>query len=212
MMNLLGPPTIEYCEKPIQGLIKRPYYAVSNLAFLLSGFLILSKGKMNRLSKIFGFTAITIGLLSFFYDASYLYFSQLLDLTGMLLFVNILLYLNLDKLFKSSKYLILMQVISYLASISAIIYFQGFAGNVVFGIYVLSVIVTEYLLCKQKLHQNYGYWVLAIVLFVVGFAIWLLDASKLFCFTFGLLNGRAVFHYLNAFSIYYLYKFYALNG
>lgn len=91
-LNFFSEPTIEYCEKPLQTIIKRPYYAISNLAFLFTGIYILYKGKKSKLSQIFGFTAITIGLLSFLYDASYLYISQLLDLSGMFLFVNILIY------------------------------------------------------------------------------------------------------------------------
>ena len=211
-MNLFSTPTIEYCEKPIQGLIKRPYYALSNLAFILSGVLILYKGKMSRLAKIFGFTALTMGLLSFFYDASYLYISQLFDLAGMFLFVNILLYLNLKSLKKALKNLIFFQMIIFVVSMALIIIYQGFTGNFVFGLYVLAVVLSEYLLFKNKSHQNHKYWLLAFGLFVIGFAIWLLDASNTLCFSFGLLNGRAIFHYLNAISIYYLYVFYKLNS
>lgn len=211
-MNLLSSPTIEYCEKPIQGLIKRPYYALSNLAFLFSGLLILYKGKMNRLAKIFGFTAITIGILSFFYDASYLYISQLFDLAGMLLFVNILIFLNIKSLRKTFNNLIWFQILAFTASMAVIIIIRGFTGNVVFGSYVLAVVISEYLLYRNKTHLNHKYWILAFGLFVLGFAIWLLDESKTLCFSFGLLNGRAVFHYLNAISIYYLYIFYDLNS
>lgn len=210
-MNLLSAPTIEYCEKPIGNFIKRPYYAVSNLAFLISGVFILYKGKMNKLAKLFGFTAITIGFLSFLYDASYLYISQLFDLAGMLLFVNILLYLNIKTLRKTFGNLPVYQILAFIVSMAAIIVFRGFTGNIIFGTYVLAVIASEYLLFKNKSHRKYKYWMLAFGLFVLGFAIWLLDASKTVCFSFGLLNGRAVFHYLNAISIYYLYVFYDLN-
>lgn len=211
-MNLFGPPTIEYCEKPIQGLIRRPYYAVSNLAFLIAGALIMYRGGLNRLSKIFGFTAISIGLLSFYYDASYLYISQLLDLTGMILFINVLLYLNLSRLLKSSKYLLIIQALVYLISMGLIVSFGRFTGNIIFGAYVLTLIITEYRLYKSKLHRHHKYWLIALTLFVVGFAIWLLDASKTVCLNFGLLNGRAIFHYLNAISIYYLFIFYEINS
>jgi len=211
-MNLFAQPTIEYCEKPVSGLIKRPYYAISNFAFFASGVLILVKGRKSKLAMLFGYTAIVIGLLSFAYDASYLYISQLLDLTGMLLLVNILLYLNLGKIFRFAKRLVSLQIVLYLLSMATIMYFRGFAGNIVFGIYVLAVIVTEYILKRRKQNQNYKYWILAFAFFVLGFAIWLLDSSKTVCFSFGLLNGRAVFHYLNAISIYYLYIFYEANN
>ena len=129
----------------------------------------------------------------------------------MLLFINVLLYLNLGRLLRTSKYLVFTQFLAYVISMTTIILFGGFTGNVVFGTYVLTLIVTEYLLCRRKWHLHHKYWLLALTLFVVGFAIWLLDASKTLCFNFGLLNGRAVFHYLNAISIYYLYVFYDLN-
>lgn len=106
----------------------------------------------------------------------------------------------------------MVQFLAYLCSMATIIYFGGFTGNIVFGTYIIGVMASEYFLYMRNKHKNYKWWLFAVGLFVLGFAIWLLDASHTYCVSFGLLNGRSVFHYLNAISIYFLYKFYETNN
>ena len=69
---LFSEPTINYCESAISGLIKRPYYALSNLAFFIVAIFIIKDGKGSKLSKAFGYIIILVGLLSFLYDSSFL--------------------------------------------------------------------------------------------------------------------------------------------
>lgn len=205
---LLLEPTVKYCEQPTDGIIKRPYYAISNLVFFLVGFIILRE--RTKLAKLFGYTTLAIGLFSTLYDTFYLYGLQLLDLTGMFIFINLLLFLNLTKFLKASKILILQLVIGLL-SLMAIIYFKSYSGNIIFGLYVIALIITELILYSKNIHINLKNWLIAFGLFVLGFIFWFLDTKKVVCFNFGLLNGRAIFHYLNSISIYYLYKFYKLQ-
>jgi len=208
---LLSEPTIKYCEVAVNGLIKRPYYAISNFAFLISGVLILLKGKGSVLSRAFGLVAILVGTLSFVYDSSYLYISQLLDLTGMLIFISLLLYLNLSLLYKNKVLILVIQIISILLGLAIIIIFQGYSGDVVFGVFVLTYILSEIHLLREGKHKDYKRWMLVVVIFLIGFVFWIFDASKTYCASFGLLNGRAIFHFINAVVIYYLYEYYRLQ-
>jgi len=208
---LLSEPTIKYCETPTEGLIARPYYAISNLAFLFVGIMILLKGKGSSLSKAFGSLAILVGFFSFLYDSSYLYVFQLLDLTGMLLLISFLLYLNLSVIYRNKALVIVLQVIAILLGLISIIVFQGYSGDIVFGIFVLLCIASEIYLLRVGRHKNYLRWLLPLVIFIIGFIFWFFDASKIFCTSFGLLNGRAIFHFLNAIVIYYLYDYYRLQ-
>lgn len=208
---LFSEPTIKYCENPTSGLIARPYYAISNIVFLIVGITILLKGKGSSLSKAFGLMAILVGLLSFLYDASYLYVFQLLDLTGMLLLINFLLYLNLSALYKNKALTIVLQIMAILLGLISIIVFQGYSGDIVFGIFVLLYIASEIYLLQTGRHENYLKWLLPLVIFLIGFIFWFFDASKVYCASFGLLNGRAIFHFLNAIVIYYLYDYYRLQ-
>ncbi len=207
-MNLLGKPTIEFCEQAGAGLIKRPFYALSNIAYIFVGFLILSK--KTRFSKIFGLTALFIGLASFLYDASYTYISQLVDLLGMLIFINVLIFLSARLYFTkvSKQILVILQALAVVFGMLAIIYYKSFAGEFVFGTFIVVEILLQFLLYKEGRVKNSRLWMYGLGLFLFGFGIWLLDASHLLCDPTNILNGRSVFHLLTSGSIYYLYKYF----
>jgi hypothetical protein len=206
MEYLLSAPTIQYCEAALNMFIARPWYAASNVAFIIAGLAILMKG--GRYSRLFGILALSVGALSFIYDATYTYLSQLFDLSGMLILIGLLLYLNLSLIVKNRRRLLTGLIGSLVAILVAIIFFKGFAGNILFGSLVLTYVISEIYLLRTKKHSNGRAWALAFGIFVLGFIFWLFDASRLYCVDLGLLNGRSVFHYTNAVTIYLLYAFY----
>lgn len=206
MRALLDSPTITYCEVALDGLVKRPWYALSNLAFFIAAFLIYRTEK-TPLARQFAVVTMLVGSLSLIYDANYTYLSQLFDLSGMLLFINLLLFLNLQRLYPAFKSLWWL-ITAGLTSLATIVYFGAYAGNFVFGLFVVAVIVTEVILLKTKKHNNSKLWYIALAVFAAGFAVWLFDASKVICFDFGLLNGRAIFHYTSAIVMYQMFSFY----
>ena len=205
MDYLFKAPTIQYCEVAMNAFIARPWYALSNVAFIIVGVLILTRGGRYR---ILGAVAFLIGILSFTYDASYTYLSQLIDLSGMLIFISVLLYLNLRLLMSSQRKLIGLLVAGFLTSLCIIIIFRGFMGDIVFGLLVLGYVISELYLLHTKRHINRQRWAIALGIFALGFIFWLSDASHLYCADFGLLNGRAIFHYTNAITIYLIFTFY----
>ncbi len=205
MEYFLSSPTIQYCEAASAALIARPWYALSNLAFIIAGILILRKG--GRLSRLFGALSLVIGALSFFYDATYTYLAQLFDLSGMLMLIGLLLYLNLSLVVKSRKRLLIGIVTSLVVALTAIIFLKGFAGNIIFGVLVLAYVASELHLLKIKRHSS-DRALFAFGIFVFGALFWLSDASHFYCLDFGLLNGRSIFHYTNAITIVLLYSFY----
>lgn len=207
-------PTVSYCEQPTGGLIERPFYAISNIAFLIVGFLILSRGSFSRmrqlpadkktpLSKAFGYSMIAVGLFSFVYDATYSYLFQLLDVAGMYIFITLVMYLNTQRLglnlHKAWRWatLALGMIIFY--------FFKGEIGNVIFGLFILFVIISEWMI-KEKISRKD--WITGIVLFALGFGIWMFDATKLLCDPNNIFNGRGIFHLLEAAAVYYFYKHY----
>lgn len=60
-------PTVEYCEKAGNGFIKRPFYAIGNLVYLAVGLLILKKGNGSKISKLFGYMSLFIGIYWLFF-------------------------------------------------------------------------------------------------------------------------------------------------
>lgn len=210
-MNFLGKPTMEFCEKAGVGLIKRPFYALSNLAYLFVGALILSK--RTKLSFVFGSLTILVGAFSFFYDASYTYGAQLLDLFGMFLFANLLLYLSARRLLKWNRgVIIFFQILLILKGMFLVIFLKSFWGDVIFGEFVLAVLVMETISWQKKEVINFRLFTSSLLLFFWGFLIWMLDAGALVCDPTNIVNGRSIFHILTAIAIYQLYKYYELQN
>lgn len=206
MRALLDSPTVSYCETAGSGIIRRPWYALSNLAFIIAAYAIYTTER-SPLARQFALVTLAVGVLSFIYDASYTYISQLLDLSGMLLFINLLIFLNLKMLFPNRK--ILPWLIGLVSiAIITIVYFGAYAGNIIFGLYVIGVVITEITLLRTNRHRGAQHWIFTLIIFAIGFAIWLLDATKTTCFDFGLINGRAIFHYASAFVMYRMFTFY----
>lgn len=209
MSILTGAPTVEFCEKAGQGLIARPFYALSNLPYLFVSYLIIKKGK-GTLAKLFAITTGVIGTLSLIYDIRPVRLTQLTDLMGMYIFAGLLLTLTLSRLLSKPLKVILFFVaplvgFGYLSTILL----GGQSGNIIFGTYIFVHILGELFMKLKGRSQSYALWVKAFAVFMVGFASWLLDVTKTFCADFGLLNGRVVFHYAGAAAAYLLYLFYA---
>lgn len=209
MRELLGVPTITYCEAASDALIKRPWYAISNLAFFIVAFLIWRRDR-TTLGKQFALTTLLIGVLSFVYDSTYTYIAQLADLTGMLLFATLLLSLNARRL-GAVRYKLWLACCMIVALVM-IILLGHYAGNIIFGTYIVAVLITELMIRRGQPNTSSKYWALAMSVFLLGFAAWLLDSSHTICFDIGLLNGRAIFHYTSATTMYLLYKHYAATN
>lgn len=102
MRSLLGEPTITYCKIARDAFVRRPWYALSDIAFFIVAYRIY-RSEASTLAKLFAGTVLAIGILSLMYDVTYTYISQLFDLAGMLIFINLLLFLNIRALKSRSK-------------------------------------------------------------------------------------------------------------
>ena len=197
-------PTIEYCEKAVDGLIARPGYFISNIPYILLGIFLLTK--KDKLAKIFGSISILIGVFSGIYDASFKFNAQILDLLAMFTLINFLFIFNLYKLKVIDQNLsIILAVIFQIVYFVGILYFEGSSGRILFGIFVLFVIGSEYLIHKRKLIESHIYFLIALATFLIGFLIWTFDASQTICSPIEWLNGRAIYHYITTVTIYYIY-------
>lgn len=210
-MKLLSKPTVEYCEKPINFIISRPGYAISNLPYIFLGLFLLLKKNKSATTNLFGCFAIAIGLASFFYDATYTLLSQLIDLSVMFTFINSLIVLNLLRLHQNinRRNLLSIFVLIFITYILLTFALGGSTGRILFGLSVVALIVTE-VMNKVKYRNTYSLskWTYAFLIFIFGFILWLFDAQQIVCFEWSIFNGRSLFHYCTAGSIYFLEKFY----
>lgn len=129
----------------------------------------------------------------------------------MLVLIGTLLYLNLRQIVQHKRLLISGLIVSLAVALIVIICFRGFTGDVVFGLLVLGYVIGELYLLRTKQHLHSWRWALAFSIFLLGFIFWLCDASHFYCANIGLFNGRAIFHYTSATTIYLLFVFYRLQ-
>lgn len=199
-------PTVEYCEQATYSIIARPGYFISNFVYILLGFYFLSQP--GKLAKSFGLISIVVGIFSAIYDASFLFYAQILDLSAMAILVLFLLGLNFNKLnLLNHKKIISLLSILLITYMAVILLLEGQSGRIMFGIFVLGVIMTDYLCLKTNPQKDKKYFLLALFLFLLGFLIWMVDATQTICSPIEYLNGRSIYHYLTALSIFYLYKY-----
>jgi hypothetical protein len=130
----------------------------------------------------------------------------------MLILIDFLLYQDLSKLYKKSEKKILTYLFLFtLIGLSIIILFKGVAGNIVFGSFVLADVYVQDLLYRKRLNHDYKYWIWAFLIFAFGFILWIPDLTKTLCAPMALFNGRALFHYSVAVTLYFLAIFYSKN-
>jgi len=130
----------------------------------------------------------------------------------MLLFVNLIIYFSARRYFKiSTKKLISLQVLFVLIGMLFIFYFKSFAGEFVFGTFIIFAILLEFLLWRHNQTTNFKLWVQSLIIFILGFIFWLPDAMELWCDPTNYINGRSVFHLFTSAAIYLLYRYYSLQ-
>jgi hypothetical protein len=197
-------PTVIYCEQALDFVIARPGYFISNFAYIFVGLLLIFK--KDKVAKVLGILSIVIGIFSGIYDASFKFNAQILDLLAMFSLVNFLLVFNLYKLKIINKLgALILALVFELIYLAGILSLEGSSGRIIFGLFVVGVILSEFVIFKKRLISNFKYFLIALITFLIGFGIWTLDASQLLCSPIEWLNGRAIYHYITAITIYYLY-------
>jgi len=201
IQNLYSQPaTVDYCEKIVSGLVKRPFDTAGNVVFLVLGIIFLVIGKNQKLAKIFGWMTLVIWLFSSLYDANANLLFQVFDFTAMYIFITLLISLNFKRLGINLSAVFRWLII--ILGVIVFILFRGLSPHVFFGTLVLTVIVTEFI--ARTDHRKY--WYLGITSFMVGIIFWIIDLNKLVCDPTKIFSGRNLEHLFFAIAIYLIYK------
>lgn len=214
-----------WCEAPrIGAWILEPVNTWTNLAFVLMGFYMLwavfikkdfkYQSVNARYPLIFALGLIATGLGSFFFHASRSFEWQWFDLMGMYILSLYFLLFNFvrsGKIHHSGNIIKNFQSLFFLGlAICGVItyYFPGF-GRYLFGIQILFTFIHTILIQRTGLHANKGkYLAIAAVLFVVAVTAWNIDRMRIICHPYALMNGHGIWHLLDAFAAYYLYRYF----
>jgi len=228
---------LTFCEhNRVTEAIVQPANTWSNFGFLMVGLLLvfigindlkIRKPSSNNLlvrypgfSILLGASCIYLFFGSFLYHASLSYFFQKLDITGMYAVVLSLIAYNLFRLFPTryaklkKNYASNHHVIIVAAVLFNLVFFAGLWKvnvNVLFpaAIIVLMIINIFYNRSQGQFSKLYRYlFHLSIIVLLFSTTLWILDRQDIWCIPTSIWQGHALWHILNATSIFILYMCY----
>ncbi|MCS6934770.1 MAG: ceramidase [Chitinophagales bacterium] len=227
-----GPPSgvgADFCEASRPGYIRQPANTWSNLGFVFFGLLMawqLSHAKFdayhNRFTRspftglFFSCLVIALGPGSMAMHATETSLGGDLDMLSMYLVVSFAASYAMQRYFDWSNIVFTVSFITIVLLCEwAGTYYEpvpvvDYAGNAAFGFFVCVTIVFEMLNAyhrKRKLSKLWGYGSLATL--ILAFIIWNMwkDGSPL-CNPGSLIQGHAMWHLLDSFAAYCLFRFY----
>jgi len=204
-----------FCESTHeQSPIRQMANTYSSLAFVFSGMLVIVRQPIgSRLTRvhvvIMGVASLIVGVGSAFYHASLTFIGQFFDVFGMFLLAAFMLVYAFERIWDLrltttlSLYLALNLFLSWLQIVIPD------TRRYVFAIVLIIALLFEYYFRLKKKPQIEVRWLrIGIGLLTGAYIIWILDNTRLVCFTNSLIQGHAVWHILGAVSVLFLHRYY----
>ena len=215
------PPTMQFCERNLCSYITTPANTWSNIAYIIIGSYLFFKKKGNTPTYLvlFPIAAISTGIASFLYHASFTFLFQFFDLSSMYFFSSLLVVLNWHRLNGiNDKKIFYIFIVLIFFSMSLLLIFKSI-GVFIFGLHLVTAIFLEFKIFRREkslrsAHQSFSFvyyrnFLLAISCFIIAFLIWILDFKRIICDPENhILQGHAIWHILTAFCYLFLYRFY----
>jgi hypothetical protein len=209
LQEFLGKPTIQFAENNLAGCIAQPANTYSNLAFIIVGiwcWVLLSKTKFKDL-YLFPISFILIGLTSGFYHASATFFGQFLDFFSIYILGSDLIYLAAQNLVYN-KTILGIWLCVFTIILGFILWFAP--------IFRIPIAFAELFALIYLERKNLGKatdakpFKIALLIFILSFAIWNLDLYSVWDIESlnHIINGHAIWHILNSFSLYFVFRYY----
>jgi hypothetical protein len=207
------PATMAFCEQRLCSIIAEPANTWSNIGYLLVGIYVCWLAKREGFLRLLpiGVIAVLVAIGSTFFHASGTFIGEVVDLFAMFLFANFMLCFNLNRLvgIKGGVLVALYALLTF-AALALMLYVNPI------GILAFTVLVTIALLLEIKIYRNlrpngadYRYLWYLIFTFGLSYGIWRLDVHHIVCNPHNhMLQGHSLWHLLNCFCFYFLYKFY----
>ncbi len=212
-----GAPNIKWCEETLCQWISEPANTWSNLGFIIIGLFILYisiKNKHNFQLKQFGPIVFFMGAMSFFYHLSNFYLSQILDFVGMYFFVGWAIGMNLVRLEKLSKKMLLWFNLVLAISLTVLMhamYVLGVHFQVLILIFAFFILATEFLV-RKKVAVSYKWLYISLGLLGMALSFSIIDGKRIWCDSTAhgwFSHGHALWHWLGSIAMYPIYLHYA---
>jgi hypothetical protein len=218
-----APATMEFCERPLCGLVTEPSNTWSNIGYVVVGVVVLrlvrAEGK-RHLAPI-GWSALAVALGSAFFHASSTFVGQVVDIGAMFLFAVFWLALDLQRLlaWRTRTVRVFHGVLTALSVLVLIM--EHTWGVQLFSLQVTGTFLVEIALFMRQRRAaradtaspeprvDYRHLVRLSLFFALAYAIWQLDFHRVVCDRdLHVISGHAVWHLLNSACFYFLYRFF----
>ena len=206
-----SPATAIFCEENLCSWIAQPSNTWSNLPFVIAGVMIVRASSNRPLLKLLGHSAWILGLGSAMFHASATFIFEVWDLLGMFMISGLMASLNLARYRHVSKP---HEIIAFFLGMTtlALILLLSFRpiGIALFATEVAFALTLEVLMHLREDAVDFKFAKLFIGSFAAAFILWNLDIHNIVCDPKNhILTGHAVWHFLNACAIWFIYRFYS---
>ncbi len=224
-----------FCElNRFDQLIVQPANTWSNLGFIIVALIIISIAKNdhkyfersqvnNLLARYPGFTFLTgfatlyMGLGSFLYHGTLTYAFQKMDQTGMYFVLIAAIAYNVYKLAPRIRYKgVIYSSHKFIIGCAIALMFAFYVVlwklpiNVTFPVLVISFFISNFVVLKKINHSIpvKAFLKASSLTMLVSYGVWILDITNKLCSPTSIFQGHALWHLLNAVSIFLMYLYY----
>jgi hypothetical protein len=212
-----------FCEADRSSLIRQPANTISSLGYCLLAALILAFAAYDRysadhtapplrrsavLAALFATSVLVIGTGSAFYHASLTFVGQTWDVLGMYLLGTYLLLYNVTRFRRTSPLMIAILYVLMNSALLVLLVAWPLLRRYAFGILIFGVLWMEWAIRRrQRVFANRAHLTVALALLGGGFAIWLLDLTRLVCTTDSWIQGHAIWHGVGAVATFEMFLY-----
>lgn len=210
-LNSLEPAHAKFCEARVDGIPRYPANTYSNLAPLIAGIIIIYLARhRSRGLKMLGWATAYTGIASGLFHATDTFIGEVLDLSGMYLFILSCLSLQLGRIEALPRSRVVLFSLGSCVLFTAISIMFIYAAVPLFAAVVAAVIILE-LRSKHVTSFKWAYASFAVL--GVSLIFWLLDYFHIMCNPHNhYINGHALWHILSAFTFFFAYLHFAENS
>lgn len=208
------PGTVHFCEERLCAWIAEPSNTWSSLGYVVIGLVMLVQAlrPLAARSLAVAMAQIMIGIGSFFFHASGIFWGELLDQVGMFMLSALIFAFSLAQAKQLSAARTVQVYVGLVLASSLLMLVVRPIGIPLFAVQLAAGLGWQIRLWSRStgsaksLHRPFF---IGLGIFLVSFLIWLGDITGLACRPQNhLLTGHAIWHILNAISVYKLGVFY----
>jgi hypothetical protein len=211
-----------FCETVSTSFIRQPINAYSNLGYIIVGIAILIylkkteqsrgthavlSGLTRRILILFGVAYIIVGIGSFLYHATFIFFGEEMDDDSMYLIGIFLLLFEYSRIRQISTKQFLWIYFSTNTIFEIIIYFLPVVrGGLFVGLMLILFWIEWKARQKESITGEVKLTDQANLCFFMGYIFWLVDKLHIMCFPDSIFQGHAVWHLMTAYAGWVMLK------